>query len=659
MIMKRFCIVIFVVMLSMMELHAQMIPVNKRFGKVSEDELKLSVYEADTSAVALVLYEGTDVVLDFDATGNFCLKTSKHVRLKILKEEGVDWADFELIHYDTNAYSDLVRGVEVVTFNLEDGKVKQTKMPRSNIFEDAYTQNYRKTSFSAANVKVGSVVEVKYEISSYMYWVIDDIYFQKSIPVNHAECNVRVPDMFAFNKNIRGFHPVESKTEVLPSAFVVQGDRFEYNVNVDRYSMYDLPAFKKEPYLYNSRQYYTSLQYNIRSLAMPGAMVQNFGVTWNDVDKNHMESDLMQRFNGPCQFKDEVKGVPADVADVQRIEAAMKIVKSKVVWNGDYKLLPVYLSQVVKAGSGSNADINCLLAGCLREMGFAVDPVMVRLRSSGNIDEYLPEMSPYDTFVIRVKGNDGTVYYLDGGSDNAYVNVLNPQMLVTNGRLLSRDDGALWIDLTRLSRNSVSMTVNASFDENMSVGGKAVKKFSGIESYMAKSDFDSYDDEEGYIDDIEYENRLEVTDFMTEGNGDYSSELKVEYEFIKESDVAGNVIYVSPFVERFHSRDAFQSMTRTCPMDFPFPYNVSYMFTLNVPEGYSVEQLPTIVNVKLKALDATLRFSAQQNAGTVNVVFSYIQNGMTGKAEDYQDIRLLWQQINDIYDSMIVLKKVE
>ena len=81
---------------------------------------------------------------------------------------------------------------------------------------------------------------------------------------------------------------------------------------------------------------------------MPGAMVQNFGVTWNDVDKNHMESDLMQRFNGPCQFKDEVKGVPADVADVQRIEAAMKIVKSKVVWNGDYKLLPVYLSQVVK-----------------------------------------------------------------------------------------------------------------------------------------------------------------------------------------------------------------------------------------------------------------------------------------------------------------------
>ena len=93
-------------LLAMTEICAQTIPVNKRFGKVSKEELELSEYAPDTSAVALVLYEKQYSTVDMNATGAFALTTKTHMRIKILKEEGLDWGDFEMIYYSSVRQSD-------------------------------------------------------------------------------------------------------------------------------------------------------------------------------------------------------------------------------------------------------------------------------------------------------------------------------------------------------------------------------------------------------------------------------------------------------------------------------------------------------------------------------------------------------------------------
>ena len=79
-------------MLSFMTVHAQSIPVNTKYGKVSREEVEMTSYQLDTSAVALVLYEDLNMIIDFNATGGFSLVRKKHMRIKILKEEGLDWA---------------------------------------------------------------------------------------------------------------------------------------------------------------------------------------------------------------------------------------------------------------------------------------------------------------------------------------------------------------------------------------------------------------------------------------------------------------------------------------------------------------------------------------------------------------------------------------
>lgn len=648
-----------VLLIASLEMAAQIIPVNTRFGKVSKEEVELMEYPADTSASALMLYEYTSVSIDFDASGGFKLNTRKHQRIKVLNEEGLDWGDVEMIYYNSNTLRDNISGIDVSTYNLVNGKVVETKMPSKYVFREDFTENYKKLSFSAQEVRVGSVIEIRYTVSSNIYWEIDDIFLQKDIPVNLSECIIRLPEMFEFNKKQLGFNTVKYEYAAESGSLPLGGGSvYSYTVNVDKYSAADIPAFKEEPYLYNADQYYTALHYDIRSLTIPGSVYEDFSVNWGDVDDSYLDSDMMRRFRAQCQFKDEVAALPADGSDMDRIVSAVKLVKGKVAWDKSYKILPQPLAQVVKAQSGTNADINCLIAGCLREMGYTVEPVMIKLRSSGLLLEHQPEMHPYDTFILKVTAADGTSYYLDGGSDDAYINVLSPLMLVEKARVLRPERMSQWVDLTRLGRNGTIMSVKASVTPDMSLTGTVTSKFSGQDSYSIKRDYNSFDDEDGFIEDIENNTLQEVLEFSQSGMKDYSSNASYEYKFSSDLGPEGDRIYINPFISRFHSKDSFQSIKREYPIDFPYPYMINYMFILEIPEGYAVEQMPENALVKLQGLDATLKLLANVRGQVLQISFSYTQNKMIGLVNDYESIREFWQYINDTYESMIVLKKI-
>lgn len=658
--MKRFSILwILVVILISVDAPGQTIEVNKRFGKVSKEEVAMKEYPADTSASALMLYENTMVSIDFDASGGFKLNTKKHQRIKVLKEEGLSWGDVEMIYYYSNKLRDNITGIDVVTYNLVDGKVVETKMPNKYIFRDDFTENYKKLSFSAQEVRVGSVIEIRFDVSSNMYWEIDDIYLQRNIPVNLAECTVRLPEMFEFNKKQLGFYPVKHTYEAESGSLSLGGGSpYTYTVNADKYSASDIPAFKKEPYVYNADQYYTALHYDIKALTIPGSVYENFSVNWADVDNAYLDSDMMRRFRANCQFKDEMAALALEGSDIQKIAAVVDFVKGKVQWNRDYDVVPQMLSQAVKAQSGSNADINCIIAGCLREVGYSVEPVMVKFRSSGILLEFQPEMHPYDTFILKVDASNGTSYYLDGGASGGYVNILNPLMLVEKGRVLRPDGKSGWIDLTRLGRNGTLMNVKAHLTPDGLLTGSVNAKFSGQDSYQEKASYNSFADEDGYIEDIESENLIEIIDFTAIDMKNYSSSVAYDYTFEDELMESGDRIYVNPFVTRFHSKDSFQSMSREYPIDFPYANMVNYIFTLEIPEGYEVEHIPENGMVKLQALDATMKLLASVRGSVVMVSFSYTQNKMLGLASEYESIREFWQYMNDVYESMIVLKKI-
>ena len=376
--MNRFILCVAALVTMIIQMSAQTVTLNKRFGKVSKEELEMTEYKPDSAAVAVVLYENRNIQVDLSAGGAFVKDVDVHMRIKILKEEGTEWGDFSVMKYVSQSVPEIVTGIEVVTYNLENDKVVPTKMSREFIYTEDVSSSFQKISFYAQEVKVGSVIEMKYSIHSDRFWEIDDVYFQKTIPVNWVESQVSIPGCFTFNKKLHGSLPVQYDSELEPKNLF----GYQYEMVVDKFVAVDLPAFKYEPYIYYPRQYFSFVTYDIRSLRLPGMDTKYYGVSWDDVDNTYVNSQIMTRFRAQCQFKEQVAALPEEGTDIEKIASAVSLVKDNVVWDEKYKVFPEPVGQVVKARSGSNADINRLIAGCLREMGYTVDMVLIKIRSS-------------------------------------------------------------------------------------------------------------------------------------------------------------------------------------------------------------------------------------------------------------------------------------
>ena len=652
--MNRFILCVAALVTMIIQMSAQTVTLNKRFGKVSKEELEMTEYKPDSAAVAVVLYENRNIQVDLSAGGAFVKDVDVHMRIKILKEEGTEWGDFSVMKYVSQSVPEIVTGIEVVTYNLENDKVVPTKMSREFIYTEDVSSSFQKISFYAQDVKVGSVIEMKYSIHSDRFWEIDDVYFQKTIPVNWVESQVSIPGFFTFNKKLHGSLPVQYDSKLEPKNLF----GYQYEMVVDKFVAVDLPAFKYEPYIYYPRQYFSFVTYDIRSLRLPGMDTKYYGVSWDDVDNTYVNSQIMTRFRAQCQFKEQVAALPEEGTDIEKIASAVSLVKDNVVWDEKYKVFPEPVGQVVKARSGSNADINCLIAGCLREMGYTVDMVLIKMRSSGMLLDFQPERNPYDTFILRVTGSDGSQYYLDGGSPHGYINVLPPDLLVTNARLVRPNVPGEWVDLTRLTRNGTTMTVATTLTDDLRLSGEYTCKETGNTSYSTKESYSESDDEQDYISEIETDLAIEIDDITFGQMKEYSSSSQTEYKFHKDLDASGDFVYINPFLVKFHSADTFQSLQREFPIDFPFTYSLTYIFTFTIPEGYAVDQIPENRIFKFQPLASTARCSCTVNGNTVQMVYNFSQNKMVCGPEYYQDIRSYWKLLADIYDVVLVLKKL-
>src|SRR6476620_4114013 len=100
-----------------------------KFGNVSIEELKMTSYEKDTSASAIVLGDfGVSTIKYYQSDDNWRITFERTQRIKILKKEGYGHVDFQIPLYHNSTDKEKLSGLKVITHNLENGKDVETKM---------------------------------------------------------------------------------------------------------------------------------------------------------------------------------------------------------------------------------------------------------------------------------------------------------------------------------------------------------------------------------------------------------------------------------------------------------------------------------------------------------------------------------------------------
>ena len=98
-------------------------PPKIRFEKVSDEELNMKTYLNDSTTEAVILYDEGSSYVKWDAQYGFMLTYERFVRIKILKQSGVEWGNFDIILYSHDKIREIVGQIKGTTINLENGKL--------------------------------------------------------------------------------------------------------------------------------------------------------------------------------------------------------------------------------------------------------------------------------------------------------------------------------------------------------------------------------------------------------------------------------------------------------------------------------------------------------------------------------------------------------
>lgn len=208
------------------------------FGTIDTAWIKRQVYEPDTTAEAVILYSyGKCTAEPYRGT-----KLMIQRAIKILKKDGVDnWGSLEIEAPD----SKLIK-FSAVVYNFENGRITSQSLTYDDIFKEK-EKGKTVTKVPFPNVQPGSVIELSYTLKSNGYGIYS-WEFQHYIPVRYSEYEVYFPgSMFGSTAIING------------SYFLLINAKEKGKSKT--YKLFDIPAFKKEPFMPPVNWYRSSIEF--------------------------------------------------------------------------------------------------------------------------------------------------------------------------------------------------------------------------------------------------------------------------------------------------------------------------------------------------------------------------------------------------------------
>jgi hypothetical protein len=164
--------------------------------------------------------------------------------------------------------------------------------------------------------------------------------------------------------------------------------------------------------------------------------------------------------------------------------------------------------------------------------------------------------------------------------------------------------------------------------------------------------------------------KQEMTDEFTGGelvsiqfeNLDSKEKGIVEKYEIKTNEgivLTGDNIYLNLFENSYLSENPFKLDSRVFPIDFIYPQKRQVILNFDIPEGYTVEEMPQSILTQFneKAIVYSFRTAPPAN-GRITIMLSYQVNETLFNAEEYQNLKEFFDLIANKQKEAIVLKKI-
>lgn len=642
---------------------AQFVP--QKFGKITPEEIDLNVYAKDSSAAAVVLFDKGNFYYSFNmGNSDFQVVFSEHKRIKILKKDGMEYATVKIPTYGRSDSRELISSFKAFTYNMVDGKMEKVKVDKSLIYNERVNDQLTIKKFTFPSVKEGSIIEFDIEITSGYTHNVNDWAFQGSIPVAWSGYDVSIPEYYVFNRQTKGYNSFSESTKTQESKSINFGgsNTLLYTTYNDHFVMKDIPAFKEEPFLDSKDNYLSMVTYELNSIQIPGSVYKSYNTTWEKITENILDdSDFGGQIKTRGFFKDDLAAaIKKDTSDIEKVKTIFNLVKSKVKWND----INTYwckegIKKAYKEGIGNSAEINLLMVAMLKEAGITAYPVILSTRNNGLIDFGHPSRSKAN-YVIAVAEVDDSKLLLDGTHQYNQMGVLPFKCLNGNARIIEPNRLG-WLPLNPEKPSQRNSYIQMSIDPDGTVNGNMQLAYLQNEANKKRESLINQKEEE-YKKDIQTTIGDCTIDSLRIDNLKENVELplnmRFQFSIPNRASVAGNNIFINPFIWGKFSENIFKLEKRTYPINYGYPFQTRQIIKIDIPKGYAIDELPKNIAIGNSDKSAVVRvsYTVMDNAIMISYIFNV--NKIIFLPTEYDEIKEIYNKIVEKHAEMISLKKV-
>jgi hypothetical protein len=641
-----------------------------KFGKVTVEELQKKAYALDSNANAIVLSDIGEAAIEGNSKGSFALSFTRHRVVHILNKNGYDEANVEIRLYTNGDDEEKLDNVKAVTYNLDNGKIVETKLEKSSIFKEKVNKGLVKRKFTMPNVKEGCIIEYEYKIISDYIENLDPWVFQGESPVLWSEFNLEVPEFFTYTFLGHGYHPmhINAPPKSRQVNFMVSDARsagaterlnFTAGVTEYRWAMKDIPEIKLESFSSALRNHLSSIEFQLSSVNYP-LTPKDFRSNWPSLIHQLLESEYFGAAldkNNNWLSDDLALPMLTAKTDQEKAQNIYKYVRDSYVCD-DYsaRSLSQPLKNIAKAKKGSVADINLILTAMFKHAGLKADPVLLSTTDHGYTQETYPMLSSYNYVVTRLVIGDQT-YYLDASHPKLGFGKLMPDCYNGSARVINEEGASIAFSADSLKERKVTAVFISNDDKGNWIG--SVNQTSGYyESYQIRNKIKDKGEEE-FFKQVEKDFGFDITieKPYVDSLKKYEDPVSLHYD-IKLGTPKDDPFYINPLFGEAYKKNPFEAAERFYPVEMPYTMDETYLLTMQIPEGYVVDEIPKQVVAKFDEEEsAYFEYRISQSGNTISLRSRVKFNRTLFLPDEYPTLREFFNLIVKKQAEQIVLKK--
>jgi len=619
-------------------------PEFETWGQLTQEERDLKICAFDSEAVAIVLID--EAVSDYNDERH--LITYRHIRIKILKEKGLEYANIVLQFYAKNDFQS-IDDIEAMAYNF-DGSNNQTtqEVDRKSIFTEPRNEFWHLKKFTFPGVKVGSIIEYKYRSSEKNWMNLDDWAFQKELPVVLSKYNLGIPPNYEFAYMVH-------KSDQLPITIIPD------NSNGKRlFEMRNIPGLRDEPYMDARKDYLQRVTFQLSAYNNGGFGRQKYMTSWDEVTRElnsapYFGSQIGKNISGTEAFIAQMKALSSPIEKMTRI---YNYTRNYMNWNGFYGHGS---ADGVKAAwskkKGNITEVNFVLLNLLMEAGLEAYPILVSERQNGKVYTQYPFVDQFDaTYALVII--DDKKYYLDATDAYGQPEMVPFSILNTTGFIVNRKKGGIVTisDDTRQFRENITISLKVGTNHEIAgdtyINSLQYARIDRLRSWKRSRD--------RYLNEFRKASASLTIDSVETKNEDQDSLPFYQHiRFKAKATATGDYIFLPINLFSGFETNPFLAANRFSDINFGFRQNISFSTYIEVPEGYVPDALPK--SLQLVNADKTVIFVRELFDDTPNrkvlARFRIEFKKSLYSVDEYGELKEFYKKMFDMLNEQIVLKK--